>query len=132
LPKLLSKTNNEGPTTLARLLLVDDDPDQIEIRQLIMEHAGHEVQTAASAAEAIEAFERIQPDVILMDLRLPGADDGVQLLRDFRSRSASVRIVVLSGWPEDLTNRPEADLADHLFRKPVRSRELVGLINRVA
>jgi len=117
---------------LARLLLVDDDPDQIEIRQLIMEHAGHEVRTALNAGQAIEAFDRFQPGLIVMDLRLPRAEDGVELLRLFRTRSASVRIVVLSGWPEDLTKLPEAGLVDHFFHKPVRSQELVGLINRVA
>jgi CheY-like chemotaxis protein len=117
---------------VARLLLVDDDPDQIDIRRLIMEQSGHVVEIAATAARAIEALERFRPEVVVMDLRLPRSEDGLELIRTLRERSPELQIVVLSGWTEDLTRSPEAELVNHSMRKPVRSRELLELIDRVA
>lgn len=117
---------------MARLLLVDDDPDQLEIRCLIMRQAGHEVRTVASAPAALGAFDEYGCDVVVMDLRLPRAGDGIQLIRDLRARSASLSILVLSGWPEDLSREPEVKLVDHFLRKPVRSQALLDLINQVA
>jgi DNA-binding NtrC family response regulator len=117
---------------LAQLLLVDDDPDQVEIRQLIMEQAGHDVRTASSPDKALAAFDATPCDVVLMDLRLPHSENGIQLIRDLRERSASVPILVLSGWPEDLANAPEAAMVTGFLRKPVRSSYLIELVSRVA
>ncbi len=111
---------------------MDDDPDQLEIRQLIMEQAGHRVVTAPSAAKALAAFDAGAFDVILMDLRLPHAEDGLLLIRRLRSRSGEVRILVLSGWPDDLRNQPEAKLVDEFLRKPIRTAHLLKIIGRVA
>jgi two-component system response regulator ChvI len=111
---------------------VDDDPDQVEIRRLIMEGSGHVVTTANSAAEALTSFINEPPDVVVMDLRLPRTEDGLELIRELRSRSSSVPILVLSGWPEDLRRRPEHQLVSHSLRKPVRSGRLLSLIDEVA
>jgi DNA-binding response OmpR family regulator len=117
---------------MAKLLLVDDDPDQVEIRKLVLETAGHEVSTSASAAEAIRVFDQEMPALVLMDLRLPRTEDGLALIRDLRSRSSSVRILVLSGWTADLERLPENALVDRVLRKPVRSQHLLGLIKKLA
>ena len=117
---------------MARVLLVDDDPDQTEIRALILERSGHAVSTAGNAAEGLREYESRRPDVVVMDLRLPRSEDGAGLIRALRERSPSVRIFLLSGWPEELADRPEAGMIDRILRKPVRSRDLVELINEVA
>ena len=117
---------------MANLLLVDDDPDQIEIRKLVLESSAHRVWTASNASEAIRQFELASPQLVLMDLRLPRTEDGLALIRDLRERSSSVRILVLSGWIDDLKTLPEGLLVNNVLRKPVRSQHLLGLIEKLA
>jgi CheY-like chemotaxis protein len=116
---------------MARLLLVDDDPDQVAIRKLVLESAGHNVWTAPKPAEALRLFPECEPEVILMDLLLPRTDDGLALIRDLRAISASVPILVLSGWAFDLSALPEGAMVNHFLRKPVRSQQLLSLIDKL-
>lgn len=117
---------------MARILLVDDDPDQLEIRKLLLEARGHEVRTADSAPLAIEVFSERNPDLLVMDLRLPRVEDGRRLIRDVRSRSSSVRIIVLSGLASDLSQLPEAGLVDDVLSKPFHSGKFLELVSKVA
>jgi DNA-binding response OmpR family regulator len=110
------------------VLLVEDDHDQLEVRSMLLEAAGHRVAGAASAAAAYEAFCRSEPEVVIMDLRLPRTEDGLALIRRMRERSEAVRIIVLSGCPSDLTGLPESALVDSCLMKPARSRQLLDLI----
>ena len=114
---------------MARVLLIDDDPDQVEIRQLILEAVGHEVSTATDNEGALVAFVARKPDVVVMDLRLPRAEDGLELIRNLRRLSLTVRIVVVSGWPDDLRSQPEVKLVNSFLRKPIRSQDLVDLLS---
>ncbi len=117
---------------MARVLLVDDDPDQTEIRALILERFGHAVRTAGNTEEALSELRNWDPDVVVMDLRLPRGEDGTALIRALRELSPAVPILVVSGWPEDLAGRPEAGMIDRILRKPVRTQDLVGFIDEVA
>lgn len=117
---------------MARLLLVEDDPDQLELRRLILEHAGHRVWTASSPQAALAAFAEARPAVVLMDLRLPRTEDGVSLICALRSSFPGLRIVVLSGAEENFETSPTRALVDHYLKKPVPPRELVSLIGKLA
>ncbi len=117
---------------MARVLLVDDDRDQLAIRKLLMEHSGHTVFTADNTATARRLACDIQPDIAVLDLRLPKPEDGLALIRDLRGGSATLKIFVLSGWTEDLIHRPEAKLVDNILAKPVRSQRLLGLLSKLA
>ena len=57
---------------MARILVVEDDPDQLEMRRLILEQAGHQVVSAQTASEALQHLPGCQ--IVLMDLRLPFDD----------------------------------------------------------
>lgn len=107
------------------VLLVEDDPDQLEIRRLLLEAAGYDVETAQTPAAARERFRASQPALVLMDLRLPRAEDGLSLIEHLRERSPAVPIIVLSGWASDLAGLAESGRADRCLAKPVRSRELL-------
>lgn len=117
---------------MARLLLVEDDPDQLELRRLILEHAGHRVWTASSPREALAAFTEARPAVVVMDLRLPRTEDGVSLIYALRSSLPGLRIVVLSGAEENFETSPARALVDCYLKKPVPSKELVSLIGKLA
>ena len=114
---------------MARILIVDDDPDQLELRQLLLENAGHGVKPAATTEEAIRLFNEWNPAVVVMDLRLPSLAEGLRLIRGIRSSAAPTKIVVTSGWPADLSGREESKMIDHLMPKPVATSKLLRLLS---
>lgn len=116
---------------MGRVLVVDDDPDQLELRSAIFEAAGFEVFTAAAAPQALSLAEQHQPDSVVLDLCLPSESDGVDLLERLRARAGQgpLKILVLSGWTANFRARPQAALADHILQKPIRSKDLLKLID---
>jgi len=117
---------------MACILLVDDDPDQLEVRRMILEAEGHTVRTAGNRPQALAAFRQVRPDAMVMDLRLPLVEDGRALIREVRSLSESVPIIVLSGLAADLAPWPEARMANRVLQKPFRSKDLLGLLSGIA
>ena len=117
---------------MSRVLLVDDNADQLAVRKLLLEHAAHEVTTAASLAAARTAFAAFRPEVVVVDLRIESDNDGLDLIREFRAADPRVRIIVESGWTEDLAGRVEAAMVDAVVRKPTRSQQLLSTIARLA
>lgn len=114
------------------VLLVDDDPDQLELRQMIFEREGYRVFAAPGPREAISAFEENQPTLVILDLRLPTAEDGLALIREIRRRSSDARIIVLSGWLDDLNGHPERDMVQDVLPKPVKSENLIRRAAKLA
>jgi DNA-binding response OmpR family regulator len=113
---------------MARVLLVDDDADALEIRKLIFEHDGHHVFIARGPESAREQFHAETPDGVVLDLRLPDAEDGLALIREFRAASSGLRIVVLAAWRADIDGRKEGELVNVVLSKPVRSEVLLSAI----
>ncbi len=105
---------------MARILVVEDDAGQLEVRRLILEQSGHEVVTAQTAAEALERLPGCQ--VVLMDLQLPTAAEGMELIR---AASGAARVVVLSGG--EYHNMPPVD---EFLTKPCSSKKLLETIAR--
>jgi CheY-like chemotaxis protein len=105
---------------MARVLVVEDDPSQLEIRKQILEHAGHEVVTAQNASEALERWTGCP--VVLMDLRIPDPEDGLRLIHAIDCRA---RIIVLSGGAVDPTLP-----VDEFLTKPCPSRRLLEAIEK--
>jgi CheY-like chemotaxis protein len=105
---------------MARILVVEDDTGQLEMRRLILEQAGHDVVTAQTAGEALERLAGCQ--VVLMDLQLPKPEDGMRLIR---TASGMARIIVLSGGEHH--NMPPVDA---FLAKPCSSRKLLETIAR--
>src|SRR5216684_8840366 len=105
---------------MVRILVVEDDSGQLEIRKLILEQSGHEAIIAQNADEAIDRLEGCQ--VVLMDLQLPTPEDGMRLIS---AASGAARIIVLSGG-EPETMPP----VDAFLTKPCSSRKLLETIAR--
>ncbi len=107
---------------MARILVVEDDAIQLEMRQQILENAGHEVVTAQNAAEALERWPGCP--IVLMDLRIPEHDDGLRLIQ---SIAGQARIIVLSGGEVD----PSLPV-DEFLTKPCPSKRLLAAIEKWA
>jgi CheY-like chemotaxis protein len=120
---------------MATVLLVDDDPDGLEIRKMLLERDGHRVCTAVDVVTARNQFREHAPQCVILDLRMPSPEDGLALVREFREfRGAApgLRIVVLAGWKADLEGHPEQDLVDEVLVKPVRSERLIRAVKKSA
>ncbi|MGH9668106.1 MAG: response regulator, partial [Bryobacteraceae bacterium] len=117
---------------MARLLFVDDDPDQLEIRRLLAERAGHETAIAHTAAAARASFAKFHPTIVVLDLRIPSSEDGLALIRELHAADPRPRLLVLSGWTADIDARPEASFVEKVLSKPVHPKKLLDWIARLA
>jgi CheY-like chemotaxis protein len=116
---------------MARILLVEDDRDQRDLRRAILQRFGHDVDGCSMPLEAEAAVASHTPDLVVMDLRLPNASDGRALVRAIRAQHPRLPIIVCSGWADDLENTPERQAVQALMRKPVNTNELIELIQKL-
>jgi CheY-like chemotaxis protein len=80
---------------MARILVVEDNPQNLKLTKVILEAAGHQVVGAPTASEAESAIAERTPDLILMDLALPGKD-GYTLTRELRRRPPTEQLPILA------------------------------------
>jgi two-component system response regulator MtrA len=109
----------------ARLLVVDDDTALAEMIGIVLGAEGFAVAFCADGAEALDAFRAEQPDLVLLDLMLPGLD-GIEVCRLIRAES-DVPIVMLTAKSDtiDVVTGLEAG-ADDYIPKPFKPKELVA------
>lgn len=79
---------------MSKILVCDDTPDILEMVQLILETEGFEVKTAAAGREVLLELAKEVPDLVLLDLRMPGLD-GFGVLRELRLRSEPAPPVII-------------------------------------
>ena len=113
---------------MSRVLLVDDDAAALDLRKLILEREGHLISIASEPASARALFAETQPECVVLDLRLPEAKAGLELIREFRTAAPAVRIIVLAGWPLDIEGTPEAQMVNLVLAKPIRTAELASAL----
>jgi DNA-binding NtrC family response regulator len=82
--------------TTATILLVDDDSAFRHVMAGELRRMGHDLSTVGSGEEAVASIERTEPEIVLLDLRLPGMD-GLETLRAIRARSSSIEVIMLTG-----------------------------------
>lgn len=118
---------------MATVLVVDDEPDILEVLQLTLEDAGYRVLTATDGAEALEAVRREIPDAMLLDVGMPNVD-GWQVLEQIKSSGAgdlaSVPVVMVTAWTSDEDRlRGGIEGAVYYLGKPFNPSEVVGVID---
>lgn len=125
-----------APLPSLRVLAVDDVPANLELLQITLQRGGHKITTAASGAQALEAFAGDRFDVILMDLQMPDMD-GLEVTRHLRSfeqarQRKATPIVALSAsvLEQDRRNARAAGM-DGFASKPVEPVRLMAEIARV-
>ncbi|MBZ5593579.1 MAG: response regulator [Acidobacteriia bacterium] len=122
---------------MCRLLLVDDNVQLLSFYSLVLEQAGHDVRIAETCRRARVLLDEIDPEIVIMDLRVPEMEDGLGLIRTLKAHarppgSPPVKIVVTSGWTEHLAGTPESHSVDCILPKPVRMDVLLESISRLA
>jgi DNA-binding response OmpR family regulator len=112
------------------VLIVDDEPRIVEVARDYLEHAGFAVLTAADGPSALKTARSRKPDVIVLDLGLPGLD-GLDVARTLRHES-SVPIVMLTARDDELDRVLGLEIgADDYVTKPFSPRELVARIRAI-
>ena len=113
------------------ILLVDDEPNIIELAQLYLEREGFQVISAVDGKEALDAVERHRPALVVLDLMLPEID-GLEVCRILRGKKDPVAILMLTARDEDLDKILGLELgADDYLTKPFNPRELVARVKAV-
>ena len=117
-----------------RILVADDNRDNVETLAMMLELQGHEVATAHDGVEALAAAERMRPEVAFLDIGMP-AMDGYEVCRALRALpfGAGVCVVALTGWgqEDDRRRTREAGFDRHLV-KPVDFAEIDHLLAEAA
>jgi CheY-like chemotaxis protein len=113
-----------------RVLIIDDEEDFLELTRLFLERAGYTVECARAAGEAIARAVRNPPDVILLDILLPGCD-GLEILETLRNEPETASVPVLACTA--LGQRDSGPLLVHagfdgLVSKPIDWQELSATI----
>lgn len=122
---------------MCNLLLVDDNVQLLDFYSLVLEQAGHQVLVAETCRRAVVLLEESDPEIVIMDLRVPEMEDGLGLIRTLKAHArapgkSSLKIIVTSGWTEHLSGTPECDSVDCILQKPVRMAVLLESISRLA
>jgi PAS domain S-box-containing protein len=118
------------PTMQRRVLIVDDSEDGAESLAMLLQLGGHETQVAHDGVEAIEAAEKLRPDIVLLDIGLPRLN-GYEVCHRLRKEpwAKNLTLVALTGWgqEEDRHRSREAGFDAHLV-KPVDHDALLRLL----
>jgi DNA-binding NarL/FixJ family response regulator len=122
-------TRNEMPSIRARVLIVDDDESIRASLSLILEHGNFEVATAASVNDALKLIGSQVFDVLLSDLHMPGAGDGLTVVSAMRHFNPAAVTIIYSGFPE-MKEAAAAILlqADEILVKPMAPMVLLETI----
>lgn len=113
-----------------KILIVDDDPSISELISLYLNKERYDTKCVEDGEEALKAFETYKPDLILLDLMLPGMD-GYQVCREIRSKS-DTPVIMLSAKGEVFDKVLGLELgADDYMIKPFDSKELVARVKAV-
>ncbi|MEY2598248.1 MAG: hypothetical protein RLZZ142_507 [Verrucomicrobiota bacterium] len=111
-----------------RILIIDDERPVLMTIEALLKRRGFEVSAASSAAAGLEALERYQSDLVLLDLGLPDAD-GLEVLKTIRKKAPSTEVLILTA-NNSLANAIESikQGAFHFVGKPYAPEELINLI----
>lgn len=117
---------------MATILIVEDEQNLNEAYQMILQHQGHEILAAYDGTEALKITEKVEPDLILLDLRMPQMG-GVEFLKKYNLKQdhPNVKVVIFS----NLDTQHEIDEAyrlgaeKYMLKAWASPKELIQLVN---
>ena len=111
------------------ILVVDDDTRAADMMARSLKHGGFEARAAYGGAQALELMAPSAPDVMIIDLAMPGMS-GEEVAREARRRAAGVTLIALSGVRGDARNIGATEF-DFYLRKPVSAEVVLDLVASV-
>ena len=133
-PSRQVKVEAELPGGTEAVLVVDDEPELLEICQAHLEVLGYRVQVAGNALEALEVLNASAGEIALLfsDVLMPGGMDGYDLAKQVRKQWPSVKILMTSGFTNQAVNPDElSELEEELLHKPYTQRDLAVRVRQI-
>jgi CheY-like chemotaxis protein len=127
-----SSATDSAAQKIRRVLVADDNRDAGETLAMLLRLDGHEVHVAIDGLEAVEMFGRVLPDVVILDIGMPGLS-GHEVARRIRAQHGErpVTLIAVTGWGQKADkDRAIASGFDHHFTKPVEPTQLSALLQR--
>jgi CheY-like chemotaxis protein len=114
------------------ILVVDDTSDTRDIYSLYLSSRGFKVPTARDGLSGLDAACRLQPDVVVMDLSMPGLD-GIEATRRLKAdpRTSHIPVLILTAYPLQAAQRGALDAADGFLTKPCLPDKLEQHVQRL-
>jgi CheY-like chemotaxis protein len=117
-----------------KILCIEDDLEMIELLRIILGRAGYEVIGAEGGVQGLEAMRQEQPDLILLDLMMPGMDGAEVLLRQRRDPAIRdipvIALTALDSPFDQIMWLARTDLQDFIVKSKLSHRELIARIER--
>lgn len=113
------------------ILLVDDEASIVQLAKLYLDREGYRVQSASDGLKALDAVHTYHPDLVVLDIMLPGID-GLEVCRRLRAEKNPVAIMMVTARDEDIDKILGLELgADDYMTKPFNPRELVARVKAI-
>jgi DNA-binding response OmpR family regulator len=113
------------------ILVVDDEPNIVQLARLYLERDGFKVSAAADGREALDKVDDLDPDLMVLDVMLPQVD-GFEVCRRLRAEDNAVPIIMVTARDDDIDKILGLELgADDYLTKPFNPRELVARVHAV-
>ena len=117
---------------MAKILVVDDDPDIVETSRLVLEKVGHQVFSAHSRTEGLKAYKEYAPDLIMLDVMMDEPDDGIAMAQDLRRMGCTKPILMLTSLDRVTGFKYDKDSGlvpvDDYHEKPMDPAKLVARV----
>ena len=117
-------------TTKNRILVVDDEPDIVANLSHLLSGRGYEVNTAFNGEEALNSLKNKTPDLILLDLKMPGIS-GFEVASIVKVKYPEIKIVVISGYVDEVEGLVKDKFLEAAFLKPVRLQDLYQKLREI-
>ena len=126
LPAVVSDAQEDKRSHVERVLIVEDEPDLMDVAASLFTSMGYDVLTASSGREAMDVLEQRDVDILFTDVVMPNGMDGLELASYTRTHYPDTKIMLASGYPlPALKQRHGQDLNDFAFvNKPYRLADL--------
>ena len=113
------------------ILVVDDEPAICNLMNVYLSRKGYRVQTANTGEDALVRFQEALPDIVLLDISMPGMR-GIDVLRQMKKINATCGVIMLSAYGDDETIQEAMDMGAFCYiQKPMELTELNAKIKEL-
>ena len=119
---------------MARILLVDDDPEIRSLTRRILENNGYKVSVVVDGKECIDVLEKDRPDLILLDVMMPGLDGWevcMKIKADAKTRDIPVVMFTVRTSEDSVEKSLNYAMADAQINKPFKMKKLLDTVDRL-
>lgn len=118
---------------MAKILIVDDEPETIKLLESIVKMDGHETQAVLESRNAIQAVEKFLPDIVLLDIMMPEIN-GIAICKLIKAQPNNnhIKVIIVSALSDDGTRRDASNAGADLFiTKPILPKFLTQCIKDI-